>query len=903
MNRKFLIYKETVLNFLIRQKGDIINSKKLIFLLEFLLLNPDFSKYEVKTKKHISIVQSTIPKKISNNIKSLKKKISTIFSTFGSSKLKPYSCKKTSRPKIQFNRHLVFLLNFLTEKKIFIYSSVHYLKLLWLIFLKQKNFNKINEAFVEKFFHNMHPSQKHQKFLTGKSFLNNYFFIAQNLIFKKHFSKFFFYLGSKLFQGKIFSDEILKLNKEISSKKKTIRKISFGFENKKIFFLSLTGFKENIEKLFSFKNQIRPISNKITINFLSSLLLSKNEINFLANYLYIKNKNNFNINQILLIITKFILVKGNLKIRKNYINILFHLLKLCFDKIPDSFEKYILIFFHRLKEYVLSQIKSTHEDKIMKDIYNQSSFVDFNGKFKRRAKKNFFCEICLLKSFRQIYKKNNVLTTLCSNFNMFLENKIKPRSNLNLNSFFFFATIIEMIIYKNDKHNENKSTFRNFKKLSILLQKILGKRFSSNLNEIIILHTIMKRIDKSPGKFLFLIFLKTRRLFFKILNREVKKNELRTVTNKDKNHVVSVSELFLLNFLFEYSEKINTLKTFNTKSEEVLMIIGPNRDFLSSNSKIETFKKSKKQLEKKIESQEKCIINLFHLSRSKKKIFLKHFLYSHLINKNSLKSRKISLKCNKLYFKSMDKKLCRLFLFIEFKYKKVFTGALDSIFKNFYFEQIYKNPENFYEKSSHFFTYSNRDLKKCSNKKNIIKKEKESFELLDKFYSTSFRDTTTPLLSTKNTNGFFKICKIKKNIEEYTLNFFIENLIFLINKSSIKNNLFMQLCFYLLFSSFLMDAVNKKKIRKASYIILNIVEKSTKNDFLFIKNKSIGLFKYCYVRFSQIKLITKIKRNIYKNTEILDSSLVNKLIKKKNIRCDFSEYPQLYTIRVIKRAL
>ena len=902
MNRKFLIYKETVLNFLIRQKGDIINSKKLIFLLEFLLLNPDFSKYEVKTKKHISIVQSTIPKKISSNIKSFKKKISTIFSTFGSSKLKPYSCKKTSRPKIQFNRHLVFLLNFLTEKKIFIYSSVHYLKLLWLIFLKQKNFNKINEAFVEKFFHNMHPSQKHQKFLTGKSFLNNYFFIAQNLIFKKHFSKFFFYLGSKLFQGKIFSDESLKLNKEISSKKKTIRKISFGFENKKIFFLSLTGFKENIEKLFSFKNQIRPISNKITINFLSSLLLSKNEINFLANYLYIKNKNNFNINQILLIITKFILVKGNLKIRKNYINILFHLLKLCFDKIPDSFEKYILIFFHRLKEYVLSQIKSTHEDKIMKDIYNQSSFVDFNGKFKRRAKKNFFCEICLLKSFRQIYKKNNVLTTLCSNFNMFLENKIKPRSNLNIYSF-FFATFIEMIIYKNDKHNENKSTFHNFKKLSILLQKILRKRFSSNLNEIIILHTIMKRIDKSPGKFLFLIFLKTRRLFFKILNREVKKNELRTVTNKDKNHVVSVSELFLLNFLFEYSEKINTLKTFNTKSEEVLMIIGPNRDFLSSNSKIETFKKSEKQLEKKIESQEKCIINLFHLSRSKKKIFLKHFLYSHLINKNSLKSRKISLKCNKLYFKSMDKKLCRLFLFIEFKYKKVFTGALDSIFKNFYFEQIYKNPENFYEKSSHFFTYSNRDLKKCSNKKNIIKKEKESFELLDKFYSTSFRDTTTPLLSTKNTNGFFKICKIKKNIEEYTLNFFIENLIFLINKSSIKNNLFVQMCFYLLFSSFLMKSINRRKIRKASHIILNILEKSTKNDFLFIKNRSIDLFKYCYVRFFQIKLITKIKRNIYKNTENLDSTLVNALIKKKNLRCDFSEYPQLYTIRGIKRAL
>ena len=220
MNRKFIIYKETVLNFLIRQKGDIINSEKLIFLLEFLLLNPDFSKYEVKTKKHISIVQSTIPKKISNNIKSLKKKISTIFSTFGSSKLKPYSCKKTSGLKIQFNRHLVFLLNFLTEKKIFIYSSVHYLKLLWLIFLKQKNFNKINEAFVEKFFHNMHPSQKHQKFLTGESFLNNYFFISQNLIFKKHFSKFFFYLGSKLFQGKIFSDESLKLNKEISSKKK-----------------------------------------------------------------------------------------------------------------------------------------------------------------------------------------------------------------------------------------------------------------------------------------------------------------------------------------------------------------------------------------------------------------------------------------------------------------------------------------------------------------------------------------------------------------------------------------------------------------------------------------------------------------------------------------------------------
>ena len=903
MNRKFLIYKETVLNFLIRQKGDIINSEKLIFLLEFLLLNPDFSKYEVKTKKHISIVQSTIPKKISNNIKSFKKKISTIFSTFGSSKLKPYSCKKTSGLKIQFNRHLVFLLNFLTEKKIFIYSSVHYLKLLWLIFLKQKNFNKINEAFVEKFFHNMHPSQKHQKFLTGESFLNNYFFIAQNLIFKKHFSKFFFYLGSKLFQGKIFSDESLKLNKEISSKKKTIRKISFGFENKKIFFLSLTGFKENIEKLFSFKNQIRPISNKITINFLSSLLLSKNEINFLANYLYIKNKNNFNINQILLIITKFILVKGNLKIRKNYINNLFHLLKLCFDKIPDSFEKYILIFFHRLKEYVLSQIKSTHEDKIMKDIYNQSSFVDFNGKFKRRAKKNFFCEICLLKSFRQIYKKNNVLTTLCSNFNMFLENKIKPRSNLNIYSFFFFATFIEMIIYKNDKHNENKSTFRNFKKLSILLQKILRKRFSSNLNEIIILHAIMKRIDKSPGKFLFLIFLKTRRLFFKILNREVKKNELRTVTNKDKNHVVSVSELFLLNFLFEYSEKINTLKTFNTKSEEVLMIIGPNRDFLSSNSKIETFKKSKKQLEKKIESQEKCIINLFHLSRSKKKIFLKHFLYSHLINKNSLKSRKISLKCNKLYFKSMDKKLCRLFLFIEFKYKKVFTGALDSIFKNFYFEQIYKNPENFYEKSSHFFTYSNRDLKKCSNKKNIIKKEKESFELLDKFYSTSFRDTTTPLLSTKNTNRFFKICKIKKNIEEYTLNFFIENLIFLINKSSIKNNLFVQMCFYLLFSLFLMKSINRRKIRKASHIILNILEKSTKNDFLFIKNRSIDLFKYCYVRFFQIKLITKIKRNIYKNTENLDSTLVNALIKKKNLRCDFSEYPQLYTIRGIKRAL
>ena len=100
-----------------------------------------------------------------------------------------------------------------------------------------------------------------------------------------------------------------------------------------------------------------------------------------------------------------------------------------------------------------------------------------------------------------------------------------------------------------------------------------------------------------------------------------------------------------------------------------------------------------------------------------------------------------------------------------------------------------------------------------------------------------------------------------------------------------------------------MKSVNRRKIRKASHIILNILEKSTKNDFLFIKNKSIDLFKYCYVRFFQIKLITKIKGNIYKNTEILDSSLVNALIKRKNLRYDFSEYPQLYTIRGIKRAI
>ena len=523
MTRKFFIYKETILNFLIRQKGDIINSKKLIFLLEFLLLNPVFSKYEVKTKKNIRIFKSTIPRKISSYIKSFKKEISTIFSTFRSSELKPYSCKKICRPKIQFYGHLVFLLNFLLEKKIFINSSVHYLKLLWLIFLKQKNYKKINEASVEKLFYNITLSQKQQKFSIEKFLLNNNFFIAQNLIFKKHFSKYFFYLGSKFFQRKIFSAESLKSIREISSDKQILRKISCDLENKKMFFLSLTGFKTNIEKLFSFKNQIRSILNKITINFLSSILLSKNEINFMANYLYIKNKNNFNINQLLLIITKFILIKENLKIQQNYINSLFHLLKLCFDKIPDSFEKYILIFFYRLKEYVLSQIKSTHENKMMKNIYNQSSFVDITGKFKRRAGKNFFCELCLLKSFRQIYKKNIILKTFCSNFNIFLENKIKSKTNLHIYSFFFFATFTEMIIYKNDRHNQNKSTFGMFKKLFILLQKDIRKKFSSNLNEIIILHSIIKRIDKSQCKFLFLIFLKARGLFSKILNRIEKK--------------------------------------------------------------------------------------------------------------------------------------------------------------------------------------------------------------------------------------------------------------------------------------------------------------------------------------------------------------------------------------------
>ena len=185
MTRKFFIYKETILNFLIRQKGDIINSKKLIFLLEFLLLNPVFSKYEVKTKKNIRIFKSTIPRKISSYIKSFKKEISTIFSTFRSSELKPYSCKKICRPKIQFYGHLVFLLNFLLEKKIFINSSVHYLKLLWLIFLKQKNYKKINEASVEKLFYNITLSQKQQKFSIEK-FISDCVLCSFNHIFPQN---------------------------------------------------------------------------------------------------------------------------------------------------------------------------------------------------------------------------------------------------------------------------------------------------------------------------------------------------------------------------------------------------------------------------------------------------------------------------------------------------------------------------------------------------------------------------------------------------------------------------------------------------------------------------------------------------------------------------------------------
>lgn len=572
-------------------------------------------------------------------------------------------------------------------------------------------------------------------------------------------------------------------------------------------------------------------------------------------------------------------------------------------------KNYLLTFLNRITQTCLSLVFDSNLKKKKIVFHNFRIFFIIIQNIKMKitrfsnfhSENYFFCKSCMIK-YSLSFLKNFFLykgTTFRSIF--FFE---------QISTTFIILPILKKLIFcivfnlmnENVKRIFNlKLIVETFKYLNLFFSRTSKEKFSLFYQENIIFLSVIKNFKIFQEKFLFFVYLITRKFFKKfsalrilLYNSEMSENR------KNFQIVFANCWPFLLNYLFEFS----SLNTFFKEdliiekikiNKEILMIIGPNRDFsVFSINHFNNFKREDK-VETNFYLWQNRVISMGHFSRSKKLSFFKYCLFKN----NEFKiifewNGKVSDSSNPS-LNSIDKKLSRSFLFFSLKINEEYNDSSMFIVKKFFFKQNIHVSETFYKKSNNLIENSFKNTKNYFKDNKILGQNKNmNSEIFFVFDSFLVRDCVGPLISSKNIKEFIKLTDNGKSSKNFPLDFLHDILISTIIYRKPFTSLFSKLCSFSLLQYCTKKTELNRGFRKISIHILKIIKKSIREHFFFVKKKSTSLFKISRGNFFQLTLITKITWNIKKSKriskKILNNFGKNLLDKRTDLISDFSEY-------------
>ena len=526
--------------------------------------------------------------------------------------------------KNEFLKKLIFFKNYFKLKSAYLFSINVNMEILGLVILKKLNYikksiKKLSVLFLELsyFF------QKKKNLKTRFFFINNLFGEKEtnlhDLFFNNTMSYFLKFHKKKCFKKGL---NLITISKKDYEKKHGLKKILFPHHLKDYFLFNFNQFKKKIKNSLTRNENCKVFSTKISINFLANLIFfKKKEIFSLKKK--IKNK------KIILLFIKFTeyFLRGtSVKIEKENLNIfsiIFFLILLA-DKLPyiKYFSIYLDLFRNRILFLIINLNFNIKKKKKLFCFEFFSYLVNFpilkNFQFSFTEKNSkFFCKVCRILNLvnflnSNIFFKKNIRiyeTLICKYISKKLEFLFIPKKFIS--SFFF-----DLMKIKIRKKSEISLLVENFRQKKLSFRKISKQKLSCHFLENNLLLEFIKYLNKSQNKFLFFVYLLIQK-FMKRLSYQKKNFNLR-ITKDNLNYIFFYNDLiFLRNFLSELSFK----KIIFNKSviiglaqyeSEILMVMGPNRDFSAFNSKIFGGINRDDKISKDFNPQSKFIINLDH---------------------------------------------------------------------------------------------------------------------------------------------------------------------------------------------------------------------------------------------------------------------------------------------------